>query len=61
MVEGRLSNREWTDREGVKRYTTEVIASRVDFGPKKQPALQPESETPAEAPAEDGPSYSDES
>jgi single-strand DNA-binding protein len=63
MVEGRLSNREWVDREGVKRYTTEVIASRVDFGPKRSTApAQPESDAPAEAEGEcNDPQYSDES
>ncbi|MCG7352612.1 single-stranded DNA-binding protein [Roseomonas mucosa] len=25
LVEGRLENREWTDGEGVKRYSTEVV------------------------------------
>jgi single-strand DNA-binding protein len=37
MVEGRLSNHEWVDKEGIKRYATEIIASRVDFGPKRRP------------------------
>ena len=30
-VEGRLQTREWNDREGHKRYTTEVVASQVVF------------------------------
>lgn len=30
-VEGRLQTREWTDKEGHKRYTTEVVAQRVQF------------------------------
>jgi single-strand DNA-binding protein len=30
-VEGSLQTREWTDREGQKRYTTEVRAQRVQF------------------------------
>jgi single-strand DNA-binding protein len=29
FVEGSLQTREWTDREGNKRYTTEVRAQRV--------------------------------
>jgi len=28
-VEGRLSKRDYTDKEGVKRYTTEVITDRI--------------------------------
>ncbi|MBI4211295.1 MAG: single-stranded DNA-binding protein [Deltaproteobacteria bacterium] len=30
-VEGRLQTSEWNDKEGHKRYTTEVIAERVQF------------------------------
>jgi len=28
-VEGRLQTRQWEDKEGVKRYTTEIVASQV--------------------------------
>jgi single-strand DNA-binding protein len=28
-VEGRLSKRDYTDKDGVKRYTTEVITDRI--------------------------------
>jgi len=28
-VEGRLTNREYTDKDGVKRYSTDVIAERM--------------------------------
>lgn len=30
-IEGRLQTREWTDKEGRKNYTTEVVASSVTF------------------------------
>lgn len=30
-VEGRIQTREWEDRDGNKRYTTEVVADRVLF------------------------------
>ncbi|MEL6110474.1 MAG: single-stranded DNA-binding protein [Planctomycetota bacterium] len=30
-VVGRLQTREWSDREGHKRFTTEVVAMRVEF------------------------------
>ena len=30
-VEGRLQTREWTDKEGQKKYTTEIIAQTVQF------------------------------
>ncbi len=30
-VEGRLQTREWTNKEGQKQYTTEIVASQVQF------------------------------
>jgi single-strand DNA-binding protein len=30
-IEGRLQTRDWTDKEGTKRYTTEIIAQNVQF------------------------------
>lgn len=30
-VEGRLETREWTDKDGVKRYTTEIVADQIVF------------------------------
>ena len=30
-VEGRIQTREWEDRDGNKRYTTEIVASDVRF------------------------------
>jgi single-strand DNA-binding protein len=30
-IEGRLQTREWTDKEGKKNYTTEVVANQVQF------------------------------
>jgi single-strand DNA-binding protein len=32
-IEGRLQTRSW-DKDGVKQYRTEVVADRVQFGPK---------------------------
>jgi single-strand DNA-binding protein len=31
MVEGRMATREWEDRDGNKKFTTEIIASKVIF------------------------------
>ena len=33
-VEGRTTTRKWQDKEGNDRYTTEVVANTVQFGPK---------------------------
>lgn len=30
-VEGRLQTRQWDDKDGNKRYTTEIVAQRVQF------------------------------
>jgi len=30
-IEGKLQTREWTDKEGNKRYTTEIVANTVQF------------------------------
>lgn len=30
-LEGRLQTRQWDDKEGVKRYTTEIVAQTVQF------------------------------
>ncbi len=30
-VEGRLQTRSWDDKDGVKRYTTEIVAQNVQF------------------------------
>ncbi|RLF67197.1 MAG: single-stranded DNA-binding protein [Thermoplasmata archaeon] len=31
-VEGRLQTRQWEGKDGTKRHTTEIVASRIDFG-----------------------------
>src|SRR4051794_24164269 len=31
FIEGRLQTREWTDKEGKKNYTTEIVANNVQF------------------------------
>ena len=36
VVEGRLQIRDWTDREGGKRRSAEVVADNVYFGDSKR-------------------------
>lgn len=36
MVEGRMQTRSWDAQDGTKKYRTEVIADRVQFGPRKE-------------------------
>ena len=35
MVEGRLQIRDWTDKEGAKRRTAEVVADQIYFAGAK--------------------------
>lgn len=34
LVEGRMQTRSWDDAAGVKKYRTEIIADRIQFGPR---------------------------
>ena len=44
VVEGRLQLRDWTDKDGGKRRSAEVVAEHVYFGDSKQ---RSESDTPS--------------
>ena len=53
-IEGRLQTRDWEDREGNKRQTTEVVAQTVQFlggrgeaGPRSSGGPAPEASSPA--------------
>lgn len=50
LVEGELQNRSYTDKDGITRYVTEVIASQVSFtGEKKtEGASAQQAPSPAE-------------
>jgi single-strand DNA-binding protein len=61
-VEGRLQTRSWDDREGNKRYTTEVRADQIvmlgtrgDSGGSKDVPAAPEPQQPFEATDDDVP------
>jgi single-strand DNA-binding protein len=62
LVEGRMQTRSWDDASGVKKYRTEIVADRVQFGPKGNgnasgggPAsAAPTSAQGAEGPHDDG-------
>ncbi len=42
LIEGRLRTRSWDAPTGEKKYRTEVISERVQFGPRPQGAMQQE-------------------
>ncbi|HEY4508743.1 MAG TPA: single-stranded DNA-binding protein [Candidatus Paceibacterota bacterium] len=35
LVEGRMQTRSWDDAAGVKKYRTEIVGDRVQFGPRR--------------------------
>ncbi len=41
-VEGRLKTRSWEDKEGIKRFSTEIIANQVIFLDRSGSAPLPE-------------------
>jgi single-strand DNA-binding protein len=43
LVEGRLHTRSWDGKDGAKQYRTEIIAERVQFGPRS--GSRPEADT----------------
>lgn len=52
IVEGRLRSRDWTDQQGQKRYTIEIIARRVQILDKIAPPETPEASEEIEIPEE---------
>jgi single-strand DNA-binding protein len=59
-VEGRLQTRSW-DKDGVKHYRTEIIADRVQFGPKGGGSGAPAGDSaPKEEKAPAAPDYPEE-
>ena len=47
LVEGRLQTRSWEGQDGQKKYRTEIIADRVQFGPRSgnAPTSSPDPQT----------------
>jgi single-strand DNA-binding protein len=38
LVEGRMQTRSWDASDGSKKYRTEIVADRVQFGPRREGA-----------------------
>ncbi|MDP3762460.1 MAG: single-stranded DNA-binding protein [bacterium] len=49
-IEGRIQTRSWQDKEGNKKNRTEVIAERLQLGPRGAPLGKP-ADLPAESPS----------
>ncbi|MBX2866588.1 single-stranded DNA-binding protein [Candidatus Kaiserbacteria bacterium] len=60
FVEGRLQTRSW-DKDGVKQYRTEIVADRVQFGPRTEGGSAPQNDTKQDAPdTQNAPEYPEE-
>jgi len=55
LIEGRLQTRTWQDNAGNKRSRTEIIAERLQMGPKSAAKTVPTKEEPKETSSEDIP------
>jgi single-strand DNA-binding protein len=56
LVEGRMQTRSWDAADGTKKYRTEVVADRIQFGPKRDgatPTAPTKKEESQEAPPVD--------
>ena len=51
LVEGRMQTRSWDGQDGTKKYRTEIVADRVQFGPRRGDASSqpPPAETKGDA------------
>ncbi len=62
-VEGRLRTRQWQDKEGNQRYTTEVVGDVINFvggRPDQDPGQKPDAgEAPSDPPAPETPPEED--
>lgn len=60
FIEGRIQTRNWDGQDGQKRYKTEIVADRVQFGPRpaggggSYGASRGSSATPTEAKGDEG-------
>ena len=64
FVEGRIQTRSWDSPEKGKQYRTEIVAERVQFGPRPSGTAgvgpRSEAEIPQKAPKEDSIEYPEE-
>lgn len=49
LVEGRIQTRSWDADDGTKRYRTEIVADRVQFGPRSGGEANREQTSPTSA------------
>ncbi len=56
-IEGRLRTREWTDKDGNKRYTTEILADAMNLLGRRQDSAPADSQPAAGYGAPQQPAY----
>lgn len=60
LVEGRMQTRSWDAADGTKKYRTEIVAERIQFGPRRDGASQaadtPKGETSTQGDNQEAPS-----
>ncbi|MBW2538051.1 MAG: single-stranded DNA-binding protein [Deltaproteobacteria bacterium] len=54
-IEGRIQTREWEDKEGIKRYTTEIVANEMNMLGTRDSGETARPSTPVQAPEYAGP------
>lgn len=47
-IEGKLRTRTWEDKQGNKRYTTEILAEKIDLLSKPSSEQKPQQQAPAQ-------------
>ncbi|MSR87729.1 MAG: single-stranded DNA-binding protein [Candidatus Zambryskibacteria bacterium] len=52
LVEGRMQTRSWDDAAGVKKYRTEIVADRIQFGPRRDGVAPADTKAVTGKPAE---------
>ena len=54
IVIGRITTGSYTDKDGNKRYTTDIIADEIEFAQSKKEDQETQQDAPKEAPQNDG-------
>jgi len=47
LIEGRVETRSWQDASGTKKYRTEIVAEKMQLGPKSSPKSESSPASPA--------------
>lgn len=61
LVEGRMQTRSWDGPDGTKKYRTEIVADRIQFGPRREGApAADKGESSQESPSDEAIEYPEE-